>query len=161
MDVTFRRVTIRESICYLIILYISPSSFHDLLEFFFRDSLGAFHLIGYGTVLSHNTRGDLFSPNVVDIRILFFYHVLRKLVRMSMCLLHIPACLLFTEKIYPLLSSRTIVGLSTSDISYSDIFTNFTSCSIAKSATHSSSMLLSVIMIWVFEEHVSSVIPIN
>ena len=66
---------------------------------------------------------------------------------------------IFPKKIYPWLYLYTTYGFCNSVISSSNMFTNFTSCIHAESANYSDYVLLSVIILWVFDDNVIIVNP--
>ena len=152
------QVTIHDSIRDSIILEIIPSSFHELSEFSFCDYPCIFGVISFITIICHNLCGVLFDPNILNIHILFFCHLPHKMVAyINIFLVRIPTCLLFSKKIAHWLSSWNISGFWNSDTSSSNTFKNFNFWAHDNIAKYSSSIMVRVIFLWVFYEHVSSV----
>ena len=73
-------VTFDDIICDYGILDIISSSLHDLPDFFLCDPLHVFHEICFRSILSHIIGKVLLTPNIININIIIFHHVLHKMV---------------------------------------------------------------------------------
>ena len=80
LDEIFSQVTIHDSTQDSVIIDIIPSIFHELLEFYFCDTLCVFFIIILGKILRHNIRRVLFAPNILNVHVFVFHHVSQKMV---------------------------------------------------------------------------------
>ena len=79
VTVIFSDVTVDDVIRKSCLLDILHSSIHKLSEFYLSDPSHMPSKIRFRGVLSHDVRWVVFIPNILDINILFFHHVQKKM----------------------------------------------------------------------------------